>query len=104
MGTRFMASQECPVHPGIKELLLKTREMDTMVIERSIKNAARVIRTDFSEKVLEMETRGATLEELLPWLDGLDVLSRKMLQAALKIRFNDKPLAAAFELIKQVES
>ena len=32
------------------------------------------------------------------------IISRKMLQAALKIRFKDKPLAAAFELIKQVES
>jgi len=32
------------------------------------------------------------------------IISRKMLQAALKIRFKEKPLAAALELIKQVES
>jgi nitronate monooxygenase len=42
-----------------------------MIIERSINNAARVIRTDFTEKVLEMEEKGATLEELLPMIDGL---------------------------------
>ena len=70
MGTRFMASQECPLHPKIKELLLRTRETDTMIIERSIKNGARVIRTDFSSKVLEMEAKGATLEELYPLING----------------------------------
>ena len=70
MGARFMASKECPIHPKIKELLLQTRETDTMIIERSIENAARVIKTDFSLKVLEMEANGATLEDLLPMLDG----------------------------------
>jgi NAD(P)H-dependent flavin oxidoreductase YrpB (nitropropane dioxygenase family) len=70
MGTRFMTSQECPLHPKIKELLLKTRETDTMMLERSIKNAARVIKTDFTQKVLAMEERGATPAELFPMLDG----------------------------------
>jgi nitronate monooxygenase len=70
MGTRFMASQECPLHPRIKQLLRQTRETDTIVVERSIKNAARVINTDFSRKVLEMEEKGATLEDLFPLLDG----------------------------------
>jgi len=70
MGTRFMASQECPLHPKIKELLRQTGETDTMMVERSIKNAARVIKTDFAQKVLEMEEKGATLAELFPMLDG----------------------------------
>ena len=73
MGTRFMASKECPLHPKIKELLLQTRETDTMLVERSIKNAARVIKTDFAQKVLELEEAGATLEELFPMLDGARV-------------------------------
>jgi NAD(P)H-dependent flavin oxidoreductase YrpB (nitropropane dioxygenase family) len=70
MGTRFMASQECPMHPRIKERLLQTGETDTMMLERSIQNAARVIKTDFAQRVLAMEERGATLEELFPMLDG----------------------------------
>jgi len=70
MGTRFMASQECPLHPKIKKLLQKTSETDTIMIERSINNAARVIKTDFALKVREMEEKGATLEELFPMLDG----------------------------------
>lgn len=70
MGTRFMASQESPMHPKIKEMLLKTAENNTMMVERSIQNAARVVKTDFSQKVLAMEEDGATLEELFPMLDG----------------------------------
>jgi len=70
MGTRFMASQECPLHTRIKQMLLKTAETDTMIIERSIRNDARVIKTEFAQKVLAMEEAGATLEELLPMLNG----------------------------------
>ena len=70
MGTRFMASKESPVHPKIKELFRQTRETDTIIVERSIKNASRVIKTDFSLKVLEMEGQGATLDELYPLVKG----------------------------------
>ena len=45
-------------------------EADTILIQKSIKNASRVVRTEHTEKVLEMENRGATLEELLPMISG----------------------------------
>lgn len=70
MGTRFMASKECPINPKIGQWLLNARETDTLIIERSIKNAARVMKTDFSQSVLDMEEKGATLEELLPMISG----------------------------------
>ncbi|MDO8569016.1 MAG: nitronate monooxygenase [Dehalococcoidales bacterium] len=70
MGTRFMVSQECPLHPAIKEKLLQTQEMDTMIVERSIRNSARVIKTEFALKVLEMEQKGATIDELFPLING----------------------------------
>jgi len=70
MGTRFLASRECALHPKIKELLLQTEETGTMMVERSIRMAARVIKTDFSSKILEMEAKGATPEELFPMIDG----------------------------------
>ncbi len=65
MGTRFVATQECPAHPQIKEGFVKARETDTLMIYRSIKNAARVLRTESAEKILSLEQEGATLEELL---------------------------------------
>ncbi len=70
MGTRFMASKECPLHPKIGQWLLQARETDTLMIERSIQNAARVMKTDYAQRVLEMEEKGATLEELLPFISG----------------------------------
>lgn len=70
MGTRFMVSKECPLHPKIVQWMLQARETDTLMIERSIKNAARVMKTDFAQRVLEMEEKGATLEQLLPMISG----------------------------------
>jgi nitronate monooxygenase len=71
MGTRFMASKECRLHPRIKDLMLKLNETDTMIIERSLNNAARVIRNKRAQEVLALEEKGATLEDLLPLIDGL---------------------------------
>jgi len=70
MGTRFMASRECNLPPKIRQWLVEAGETDTLLIERSIKNTARVMKTAFSQKVLEMESRGATLQELLPMING----------------------------------
>lgn len=70
MGTRFMASKECPAHPKFKEWLLTAKETETMVIERSIRNTHRVLRNEASEKVQEMEERGAPLEDLLTIISG----------------------------------
>ena len=70
MGTRFLASKECPIHSKIKERLLELQETDTMMIMRSIRNPERVIRTEYAEKIQEMENKGATLEELLPMVSG----------------------------------
>ena len=70
MGTRFMLTHECWAPQRIKEQLLKATELDTMIIERSINNAARVIKNQAALRALEMEQRGATLEELLTVISG----------------------------------
>ena len=70
MGTRFMATRECPAHPAFKEWLLRAREIDTVITQRSIRAPSRVLRNEAVLKVLEMEGRGATLEELLTVTSG----------------------------------
>lgn len=70
MGTRFVATHECPAHPRIKEWFLKIRETDTMLVQRSIINTARVVKNSAAEKTLAMEQRGATLEELMTVISG----------------------------------
>lgn len=70
MGTRFVASHECPAHPRIKEWFLKKRETDTMLVHRSIINTTKAVRNSAAEKTLAMEQRGATLEELMRVISG----------------------------------
>jgi nitronate monooxygenase len=70
MGTRFVATHECPAHPRIKDWFVKARETDTIVIQRSIRNAARVIKNMAAETTLSMEEKGASLEELLKIVRG----------------------------------
>jgi len=70
MGTRFMLTHECWAPQRIKGQLLQATELDTMIIERSINNAARVIKNQAALRALEMEQQGATLEELLTVISG----------------------------------
>lgn len=70
MGTRFVASVECPVHENFKQRILDSMETGTMVVQRSIRNANRVCRNETAVKALEMEKRGTTLDELLTVISG----------------------------------
>jgi nitronate monooxygenase len=70
MGTRFMATQECPIHPDFKEKLIETPETDTLLVMKSLMNPSRVLKTPGSEKIIELESKGATLEELAPHISG----------------------------------
>ena len=65
MGTRFMATKECPAHPRFKEWLLSAKETDTIITQRSIRVPARNLRNELALNVLEMERQGATLEDLM---------------------------------------
>ena len=66
MGTRFMATKECPIHPKYKEWLLKATERDTTLVMRSLQNTHRVLKSKATEELLKIEARGASLEEMLP--------------------------------------
>ncbi len=70
MGTRFVATQESPVHPGIKEWLVNATELDTMYVMRSLRNTERVLRNSTAEKVLQLEQEGAGIAELAPLVSG----------------------------------
>jgi nitronate monooxygenase len=70
IGTRFMATQEFPIHREFKSMLLESDEKATLLVMKSIRNPSRVLKTPWSEKILEMEKQGATLEELVPLISG----------------------------------
>merc|ERR1712039_389694 len=55
MGTRFMATVEAPIHPKIKEALVKAKVTDTTHVFRSLKNTERVYKNPTAAKVQEIE-------------------------------------------------
>lgn len=70
MGTRFMASTESPMHENFKQWMVQAAETDTIVVERSIRNAARIMKNEAALTVARMESEGATLQDLLPVIAG----------------------------------
>jgi nitronate monooxygenase len=67
MGTRFMLTQESPLHPALKQRFAQATERDTVLIGRSYGDSSRVMRNSVSTKVLELEKRGdVTHHDLLP--------------------------------------
>jgi nitronate monooxygenase len=75
MGTRFMATKECQIHPNIKQALIQAQAADTVPVLRSLKSMERVLKNDLSLRVVEMENKGATLAELIPLIAGEKSLS-----------------------------
>jgi nitronate monooxygenase len=70
MGTRFLATRECPAHQAAKDKIVETPETGTVLVMESIGNPSRAMRTPWTEKILEMEGQGATLEDLIPYISG----------------------------------
>lgn len=73
MGTRFTTSIECSLHDKAKEWLLQLSEADTMLIHKAINNTERVVKTEFAQKILDLEEKGAPLDEILPLVSGENV-------------------------------
>ena len=55
MGTRFIATQEAPVHANVKQALIEASELDTRLIMRSLRNTERVLNNAAVEKIIEIE-------------------------------------------------
>jgi NAD(P)H-dependent flavin oxidoreductase YrpB (nitropropane dioxygenase family) len=79
MGTRFVATQEAPVHPNVKQALVDNDERGTRLIMRTLRNTERVLHNQAVDKVLEIESTGDTkIEDIVPYVSGL--VGKEMLQ------------------------
>jgi NAD(P)H-dependent flavin oxidoreductase YrpB (nitropropane dioxygenase family) len=70
MGTAFLASEECPIHPNIKQRLVETQVNGTGLIMNSIRNPMRVALNEAAMEVMAMEAEGTTLEAILEKVAG----------------------------------
>lgn len=55
MGTRFIATQEAPVHENVKKAIVAASELDTRLVMRSLRNTERVLNNSAVEKILQKE-------------------------------------------------
>ncbi|WP_194711974.1 NAD(P)H-dependent flavin oxidoreductase [Noviherbaspirillum soli] len=74
MGTRFIATQEAPVHPNVKQAILNASELDTRLVMRPLRNTERVLVNAGVERLLEKERAlGEKIEfkDILPEVAGV---------------------------------
>ena len=74
MGTRFIATQEAPVHENVKQAIVAASELDTRLVMRSLRNTERVLRNAAVDRLLEKErTLGAALafEDIIEEVAGV---------------------------------
>ena len=64
MGTRFVVTKECLVHPAYKERIIRAKDIDTRVTGRSTGHPIRALRNDMIKAYLQKEQEGASTEEL----------------------------------------
>lgn len=75
MGTRFVATQEAPVHPNMKQAMVDADERCTTLMFRTLRNTARVYKNPIAEQVVQIEalpgdTDFADLRELVAGVRG----------------------------------
>lgn len=64
VGTILLASEECPVHSNYKQMLLKARDISTMVTGRQTGAPVRVLKNLMAKQYNAMADRDMPLEEL----------------------------------------
>jgi NADH:quinone reductase (non-electrogenic) len=74
MGTRFIATQEAPVHDNVKQAIVAASELDTRLVMRPLRNTERVLRNAAVDKLLAKERElGAALkfEDIIEQVAGV---------------------------------
>ena len=63
MGTRFIATQEAPVHENVKQAIVAASELDTRLVMRPLRNTERVLRNAAVDRLIAKEKElGANLK------------------------------------------
>jgi nitronate monooxygenase len=70
MGTRFLCTEEAPVHRAVKERIVAASERDTDLIFRPLRNTSRVARNAVSSEVVKMLDDGAEFADIRDLVAG----------------------------------
>ncbi|WP_229052512.1 nitronate monooxygenase family protein [Aeromicrobium sp. Leaf350] len=70
MGTRFLCTQESPVHPLVKQRIVEATELDTELIFRPLRNTSRVASNAVSREAVQILDAGGTFEDVRHLVNG----------------------------------
>ena len=70
MGTRMMATKECPIHDNLKRAFVESAETDTTLALRSVGNTHRLWNNKAAQEVLELEAKDSPLFILIQAASG----------------------------------
>jgi len=70
MGTRFVCTSECEVHPNYKDKIVRAGDRATMVTGTSLGHPVRSLRNPMSHEFDELERRGASEQEIIEFGTG----------------------------------
>lgn len=70
MGTRFMCTQESPIHENIKNQIVGASELDTQLIFRQLRNTMRTSRNSVSEEVVDILNKGGRFKDVKDLVAG----------------------------------
>lgn len=62
MGTRFMCTEEAPIHRNVKEEIVRAQETDTTLLLRRWRNTTRLYKNKVTQEALEIERTSPTGE------------------------------------------
>jgi nitronate monooxygenase len=74
MGTRFIATQEAPVHENVKRAIVTATELDTRLVMRPLRNTERVLNNAAVQRVLEKEAslgKNITFDDIIEEVAGV---------------------------------
>lgn len=70
LGTKFLATEECPIHDNYKESIIKAKDRSIVVIGRIGGIPVRLLRNSMTNTYIKEEKRGASKEELEKYVLG----------------------------------
>jgi enoyl-[acyl-carrier protein] reductase II len=98
LGTRFVAVEESIAHPAYKQAVLDASDTDTVITCRKL-IPTRSLKTEFSNRLVEMESLGASDSKLL---DYLGYRSNRVAQVEGDLTEGEAYCGASAGLIKEI--
>ncbi|PSR23718.1 MAG: hypothetical protein C7B45_01495 [Sulfobacillus acidophilus] len=99
MGTRFLATEECPIHARYKQALLDFRETDTTIMGWSLGVSGRVLATGFSTVILAVNKKAVRRSDCCRFWQGREIASGHLMESSARTMSGSFKGSASFSTV-----